>query len=297
MPATFFDLLKEGKDCLAKAGLDEPRWEAELLLAGALRTDRLRLYIRLREAVPEEQCRKIRRLFEARAARVPLQHLTGVQEFWGLPIEVTPAVLIPRPETEILVEEAVNRLKGKKHAASPLLLDIGTGSGCIAVALAKELPGLRATGIDSSGEALAVARRNARRLGVARQVCFVRGDLLGPVKAGRADLIACNLPYIPSGELKTLQPEVRDHEPALALDGGADGMDLCRRLLSEAPDYLKPEGELLMEVGCGQAAPLTRWISHSGLPWKVASIKDLSGIERVLCLSRRPSRERRAGDG
>ena len=293
---TFGDLLREGEQRLKLAGLPQPRWEAEQLLANAAQTTRLQLYVRLKETTPADGLQKARQLFKARASRTPLQYLIGVQEFWGLPFEVTPDVLIPRPETEILVEEVLKRFKDRNRTRPLFLLDVGTGSGCISIALAVELPGARFLASDLSWKALAVARRNARQLGVARQITFIQGDLLEPIQfslrherpaGGRVDAIICNPPYISSPELENLEPEVRDHEPRLALNGGPDGQEICRRVIAQAPDYLKSEGYLLMEVGYQQALPLKQWIFQAGLPWKIEIQKDLSGVERVLVLSKK----------
>ena len=182
------------------------------------------------------------------------------------------------------------------------LIDLGTGSGCIAIALAKALPDARILATDISSEALAIARRNAIRLGINPQITFLTGDLFEPLKepcrlppshAGReevfrrADMIVSNPPYIPSRDLQSLAPEIRDHEPSVALDGGADGLDLSRRIIQTAPDYLASGGHLVLEMGWGQAKPIREWIHQQGLPWEIQFKQDLAGIERVAILTKK----------
>jgi release factor glutamine methyltransferase len=225
-----------------------------------------------------------------RAAREPLQYLTGVQEFWSLSFHVTPAVLIPRPETEAIVETFL-RLNRRPD---PLVLDVGTGSGCLAVAVAREVPGARVLACDRSEGALAVARDNAGRHGVADRIRFERGDLLDAFRpagvAGQADFILCNPPYVPEGALAGLSPEVRDHEPRAALVAGSDGLDVHRRLAAGAAGFLRPAGvdgaggRLIVEFGFGQEAGI-RAVYAPAAGWTVVEVRaDLAGIPRLAVL-------------
>ncbi len=223
-----------------------------------------------------------------RAAREPLQYLTGVQEFWSLAFEVTPAVLIPRPETEGLVE-AFLRLN---RAPDPIVMDIGTGSGCLAIVAAREIPGARVYATDVSSDALEVARRNAATHGVAGRIDFRRGDLFGPFRGagldGLVDFIVTNPPYVSDADLPGLMPEVRDHEPRAALLGGPDGLDAHRRLARESPEFLKPGAHLLAEIGLGQE-PVARALYGGQSRLDLVSIlPDLAGIPRVLIVCARP---------
>ncbi len=273
------------------AGLPHPRQEADLLVSHAVQLTRLQLYLDLGTAVSARVYKRVKDLLVQRAQGIPLQYLVGTQQFWGLEFIVTPDVLIPRPETENLVEEAINLANsfGPKNQKCTIL-DIGTGCGCIAVALSKSLPHARILATDISAKALTIARRNAKRLGVGERITFLMGDLFEPLKklcVDKVDMIVSNPPYVASGEIQTLAPEVKDHEPKIALDGGSDGLDLCKRTLREAPDYLAQGGTLAMEIGYRQAGPLAEWIRQQGLPWEVRFKHDLAGIERVAILTRK----------
>ncbi len=231
---------------------------------------------------------RFRALVARRAAREPLQYLTGVQEFWSLTFRVTPAVLIPRPETEGLVE-AFLRLN---RAPDPIVVDIGTGSGCLAVVAALEIPAARVYASDVSGEALEVARRNAAAHGVAGRIDFRPGDLFEPFRGadldGRVDFILTNPPYVGEADLPGLMPEVRDHEPRAALLGGPDGLEAHRRLVRESPEFLKPGGHLLAEIGLGQETALRALYAAQPRLDLVAFQPDLAGIPRVLIACARP---------
>ena len=219
-------------------------------------------------------------LVDQRAARVPLQHLTGTQGFYGLEFAVNETVLIPRPETEILVEEALKVCPAGDDAADePFdVLDLCTGSGCILIAMLHENPSIRGTGTDFSEDALASAAENAKRLGVTAQ--WVCSDLFASVE-GTFDLIVSNPPYVRTGEIDELQPEVRDHDPRMALDGGADGLDFYRRIAAESPQHLKDGGHLMLEIGADQAEEVTALLSEAGFG-EIALRQDLSGLDRVL---------------
>ena len=277
-------ILTEAGKCLAEAGIDGPFLEAETLLGHMLGINRAGVIARFREKLDEAAVEAFCGLVKRRAAREPLQYITGKQEFFGLDFRVGPSVLIPRPETEYLAQEAVGflALSGREK---PLAADIGTGSGCIAASIAAKVPGVSVYAVDASDDALDTARENAEANGVAGRIKFLKGDLLSPLAeeglAGRLDVIASNPPYIPSGEIPGLQPEVL-FEPYSALDGGPDGLDAVRRLIAEAPEYLRPGGLLLVEIGLGQAEAVKSLADeNSGLVFDKFII-DFSGIERVL---------------
>lgn len=277
-------ILTEAGKCLSEAGIDGPFLEAETLLGLLLGTNRAGVIARFREKLDEAAVEAFCGLVKRRAAREPLQYITGRQEFFGLDFMVGPAVLIPRPETEYLVQEAIDFL-AHSGGEKPLAADIGTGSGCIAVSIAAKVSDAIVYAIDASEAALETARGNAYASGVAGRVKFLEGDLLSPLReeglAGRLDVIASNPPYIPSGEIPGLQPEVL-FEPHSALDGGPDGLDAIRRIIAEAPEYLRQGGLLLVEIGLGQAAAVKSLLNkNSGLVFDKFII-DFSGIERVL---------------
>lgn len=249
-----------------------PRLDAELLLAHALGVGRIDLYVRFEEPVPAERRARFRELVRQRAARVPVAYLVGEREFWSLALEVTRDTLIPRPDTETLVRAVVEQTPRR-------VVDVGTGCGAIALALAVELPEACVIGAELSPPALDVARRNGERLGLAERVEWLLCDGLAELE-GAFDAIVSNPPYVPTGELDALPPEVR-HEPWLALDGGPDGLRVIERLAKEAPPRLAPGGVLALEVAIGQAAPVTALLREAGAI-AVETRKDLGGIERVV---------------
>uniref|UniRef100_A0A7C2HUN4 Release factor glutamine methyltransferase n=1 Tax=Ammonifex degensii TaxID=42838 RepID=A0A7C2HUN4_9THEO len=272
------ELLKKETATLRAAGIPSPRVDAEVLLGFVLGCDRLVLYWEPRREVAAGKATRFKELVARRAAGEPVAYLTGEKEFMGLSFSVTPAVLIPRPETELLVETAVTLLQG---AAAPVVADVGTGSGAVAVSLAVLLPAARVFAVDISTAALAVARENACRHRVADRVVFYAGDLLEPFAGNEAvfDLIAANLPYIPSGEMGALPPEVR-REPVLALDGGPDGLNFYRRLVPQAERLLKPGGHLLLEIGPGQGAAVSGLLPPP--VWEGSVKPDLAGRDRLV---------------
>jgi release factor glutamine methyltransferase len=276
-------LLVRASRRLAEAGVRDPGLDAERLLRHVLGWDRGTLVIRGHELLPDDAAGRFESLVAARARRRPLQHLTGVQAFWKHDFEVSPDVLIPRPETELLVETALARLSG---VAAPLVVDVGTGSGCIAVSLAAERADAEVHATDLSAAALVVARRNAARAGVA--VRFHQGDLLAPVAAlqGRVHLVACNPPYVGEVDEATLAPEVRDHEPRLALFPPEGRQALYARLARESAVALRAGGALVVEVGFGMADEVAARLAATGLV-DVESRPDLAGIPRVVS-ARRP---------
>lgn len=275
------ELLNKAASILKQQGADTPRLDAEVLLAYCLGTNRAGLYARSHTEPGDDALGKYLSLVERRGNGEPVAYLTGVKEFMGLDFLVTPAVLIPRPETELLVETALEVVK-QKNIARPVLADVGTGSGAIAVSLAAALPGAVVFAVDISPEALEVARRNAEKHGVADRVVFARGDLLNPLPgtaAGGVDVLAANLPYIPSGEMGGLMPGVARFEPWTALDGGEDGLSFYRRLVPMAEKFLRPGGTLLMETAPGQAELLARW---PGEYWTTQILKDYAGRARLV---------------
>jgi len=273
-------LLAEGTACLSAAGLECARQDALRLLAAAIGTDPLSLYVEPRRPVNAEQAASFRALVARRVGHEPVQHLLGFEEFRGLQIAVTPDVLIPRPETEGLVERALELLAGRRGA---LVADIGTGSGAIACALAAARPDLEVLAVDQSLGALAVASDNVRSLGLSARVRLLAGDLFGPLAplGGSLDMIVANPPYIPTGIIPTLPAEVERFEPHLALDGGPDGMRVLRRIVAEAAGFLRPGAWLVMEIGEEQAGPLASLMAAEGFS-RIGAHRDLRGVERYI---------------
>lgn len=279
-------LLAAARAYLRECGSESPGLDAEVLLAHCLGAGRLDLY-RAPDRIPDSgQASGYLDLIARRGRGEPVAYLTGHKEFMGLDLAVGPPVLIPRPETELLVEQALELL-GLSLAERPggrLAVDVGAGSGAIAVSLAVFMPRVRVLATDISGEALAVARRNAARHGVARQVSFFQGDLLTPLTIpalqGQVDLVAANLPYIPAGDLEALPRDVRAYEPRLALNGGPDGLSLYRRLVPDAGRLLRPGGFLLMEIGPGQGRACLGLVPAP--VWESVLLPDLAGRERLV---------------
>ncbi len=271
------------KDFAAR-DLDSPRLDAELLVADALGVDRVRLYMDLDRPLVPPELAAIRARVARRRDREPVAYILGRREFYGRSFEVSPAVLVPRPDTEALVERALELLP--QDAEGPVL-DLCTGSGAVAVTLACERPSLEVDAVDVSGEALAVARANAERLGVADRVRFAEGDLFAPLPPGRRySLVVANPPYIADAVVPTLQPEVARHEPRVALAGGPDGLGVIRAIVAGAPDRLVAGGTLLFEMGADQAAAV-RALFDARLG-AVRTHLDLAGIERVMEARREP---------
>lgn len=259
-------------------GIDSPRLEAEILLACALGIRRIDLYVGHDQIVDDAGRARFRDMVRRRQEGCPTAHIVGKKEFYSLDFAVSPATLIPRPDTELLVDEA---LRQAKPLTDPLIADIGTGTGCVAVALAHRLPKARIVAVDISPEALETARGNATRLGVADRVDFRLGDLLAPLAGLRPDLIVSNPPYIPTNDIAGLDPGVRDHEPALALDGGPNGLRVIERLAEQALPLLAPGGRLLVEIGAGQEEGARGVLTLAG--FTVESVrKDGGGHPRVV---------------
>ena len=276
---------------LRRAGVPEPRREAGSLLSHILDRDRSFILSHAEDPIALEQLKKLSEFLERRAQGEPLQYITGHQEFFGLDFEVTSDVLIPRPETEVLIETALKLVAERK--TGPFICDVGTGSGCLAITLLHELraiPGTRAVGIDISSAALLVAKRNAARHSVSEQIEFVASDCFAELDAqdprqSSFDLIVSNPPYVEEGAVEGLQREVRDYEPRVALTGGPDGLMIIRRLLLEAPDFLKTGGHFIFEIGYNQGAAVEQLIDRH--KWKLLDVhEDLQGIPRTVALQR-----------
>lgn len=276
--------LAEGAGSLQAAGIIDPRLESGSLLAHALRHDRTYLITHRDDLVTGEQVDHFRALIARRAAREPLQYIVGYQEFFKLSFEVTPDVLIPRPETELIVEAALELADGERSLS---ILDVGTGSGCIVISLLNELKQARALATDISPKALEVARRNARRHHVSARVTFSQAHSLASLAQSAAfSLIVSNPPYIPAEEIATLQREVRDHEPLAALASGADGLDHIRALLRETPPVLHHSGYFIFEIGFGQGEAIEQLVDRA--IWHLIEVrKDLQGIPRTVVLQKR----------
>ncbi len=273
MRMTYRELMGKGEAFLKKAGIADAREDAWLLLAMVCKIDRNFYYMHMNEELPEPAQAEYTSVLQKRAKRIPLQHMTGEQEFMGLRFLVNSDVLIPRQDTEILVEEAIKKIRPGMD-----VLDVCTGSGCIIISIAKNISGIRAAALDISREALLVAKNNAKLHGVSIE--FLESDLFAEIH-GTYDVIISNPPYIPTDEIDTLMPEVREFEPHLALDGSQDGLLFYRRILDEAQYHLKPGGHLLFEIGCDQGQAVCGLLKQAGYS-EIAVAKDLAGLDRVV---------------
>ena len=280
-----FDLLNAAEARLSQAGCDTARLDAEVLLAFVLGTDRASLYARRSAAPSDDELVRFDAAIARRAEGCPVAYITGVKEFWSLPIAVTPDVLIPRPDTETVVREALALFPDRSRELCAL--DLCTGSGCIAAALAQEFPRAQITATDASSNAIALARRNLGFAGT-RVQCLV-GDLfqaLGGADATPFDLITANPPYIPNVEIPRLAREIADFEPRQALAGGENGLDFVSRIIEDAARFLTPGGWLVMEIGAGQSGDATAMALAAERYDTVRTARDLAGVERVI-LARR----------
>jgi release factor glutamine methyltransferase len=281
---TVLEVIQRGAEHLAKKAVDSPRLQVELMLAQVLNLPRLSLYLNFNRELAESEVAQLRDWVKRRGQREPLQYILGSTSFCGVEIRVNPAVLIPRPETELLAEQAWTWLlkRAATESAEPRILDFGTGSGCLAVVLALRCPTARIWALDKSPSALAVAAANVALHGVQSRIELLEADSLAPGNsAAPFDLIVANPPYIPTQDLGQLQPEVRDHEPHLALDGGADGMNHFRALAAQAPSMLRADGRFMAEFGDGQASELPSIFAAPA--WQEARIEaDHSGRPRIL---------------
>ena len=285
---TIGSILSWTQGYFTEKGIETPRLDAEVLLSHVLGKERIYLYVHFDEPLEKEELAAFRKAVAERARRVPTAYITGRREFMGLDFAVSRATLIPRPDTEILVEAAIERLGrlAENGRTSLRFADIGTGTGAIALSVLKYVSeDVAADAVDISGAALAVARENAERLGLSARVHFYEGDLLAPLSHAAYDAILSNPPYIPDADVERLAPEVRSYEPMTALKGGADGMDFYARLVEAAPQHLLAGGFLAVEAGSGQAQKIRALAKE---PWgDVEILPDLAGIERVVVLWRK----------
>ncbi|WP_435017081.1 peptide chain release factor N(5)-glutamine methyltransferase [Tundrisphaera sp. TA3] len=278
-------LLQLTRDFLKKKGSESPLLDAEVLLASVLGWERVQLYTRYEDEVGESDKAKYRELVRRRSEGTPVAYLVGKKEFYSLSLAVSPAVLIPRPDSEFVVVEYLNRFKGIE---GPRSVDVGTGSGCLALACAHQHKSARFIAIDLSPDALAIASTNAANHQLGDRVEFRQGDLLGPVaEDGPFDAIVSNPPYIATDVIPTLEAGVRDYEPHLALDGGPDGLRVVARLIEQAVPLLKPGGHLILEIGSDQEAPVRSLIANQSELELSATIRDHANHPRVIRATRR----------
>jgi len=293
------DLLKVTTSYLKEKGIESPRLTAEVLLADLLETDRVTLYLQFEKPLTKKELSGYRNLVSRRVRREPLQYITGVQEFWSMAFQVDSRVLIPRPETELLVEQALARA-GECDSEGDTrcrLLDLGTGSGVLAICLAKELPKWEVWATDVSPGGLEVARMNAEKHGVGDQIRFRQGDLFQPFRSEKIlfHLIVSNPPYVAAEEYGSLPPEVREYEPRAALAAGKGGMDFIAQILRDARDFLAPGGRLLVEMSPEQTDEAMK-IAHGTYCYgEIERVRDYSGRYRVLCV-RKLSEDSLLGD-
>jgi release factor glutamine methyltransferase len=280
MDWTVGTLLNWTANFLLEKGCESPRVDAEVLLAHALGCKRIDLYgLRHAEPAVDEVRQRYRELIRKRIEGCPVAYLVGKKEFFSLEFEVTPAVLIPRPDTELVALEC---LALAKSLAEPRIVDIGTGSGNLAVAIARQHKGAQVTAVDISTDALVVARRNAERHGVTERITFFQGDLFGPIGAELYDFVISNPPYIAGADLARLPVGVRDYEPHVALDGGPDGYAVFERLIRDAQGHLKPGGWLIVEIGAPQEATARTRLQEQPCYELAPTVRDLAGHPRVL---------------
>lgn len=279
------EVLQRAEGRLSASGIDGARLEAEVLLCHALDLTREQLYARLTDELDAAGLARLESLLLRRLAHEPVAYIIGRREFYGLELACTPAALIPRPETELLVELALAWVKGQGPRAKELgIVDVGTGNGVIAVAIAVHAPDVRVTAIDASRPALLLARRNAGTHGVAGRIEFLQGDVLSPLR-GPADLIVANLPYIPTRLYGKLPPEIHDHEPSMALHAGRRGTAMIERLIRQSPALLRPGGLLLAEHAWNQGGRLREAARASFPTARIETKRDLAGRERVLVVA------------
>ena len=283
---TICDLLSWAEQILAHSGIPSPRVDAEWILVEILSCSRSALYLHAQKSVSESQTSHYQSLIQRRALRIPLQHLLGKTEFFGLPFTTSPSALIPRPETETLIDQLLLHLR---FHPSPHILDIGTGSGIIAVTLSHELPKAQVIATDISRSALQLAKHNAARNGVSNRISFIQSNLLSALNSkAQFNAIVSNPPYIPTCDINTLDPEVRDHDPHLSLDGGPDGLAIYKKLIPQTVLHLMPGGLLALEIGHDQAEAISNLIIQSSCFSFPTVHNDLSGYPRVVKTQKQP---------
>jgi release factor glutamine methyltransferase len=289
---TLRSALLRGAEFLCAAGIDSAKIDAEVLLRHVLGLEKTQLYSALKEPLSAGHRLGFQETLERRMRREPVAYITGRKEFWSLDFVVTPEVLIPRPETELLVEVALHRLKSTA-SGTPNILDLGTGSGNVAICLAKEHLGANILAVDIASSALEVARINSRRHGVSKRIDLMHADLFGALGAKKRlfDLIVSNPPYLRTGELSLLAPEIRHWEPATALDGGPDGITHYRRIIGQAHEYLAPRGSIVLEIGADMAPAVTELFGRSGCYGSASVYQDYAGKDRVIAATKVPGTE------
>lgn len=297
------ELIQIGESALNKAGCMDPRIDAELLMMFLLKINKRQLFIKSPNLLDEKTCDVYFRLIDVRAGGTPVQYITGEQEFMGITFKVNNSVLIPRQDTETLVEEAIRVISEANAAKNPPMggwrvLDLCCGSGVIGISLCKLAKDVKVTASDVSGKAVNIAKENARNTGVAKLIKFVEGDLFDPLRKGiggkKFHMILSNPPYIRRDVIPTLQREIVEHEPLSALDGGVDGLDFYRRITAEAPAYLKPGGLLFLEIGYDQAGAVGALAEGTGQFEDISVVKDLAGHDRVLkCRLKAPEKNQK----
>ena len=280
--------LLSGAQLLSGTGIESSQLDVRVLLCHVLALEKSDLYLRLDEALTAQQEARFQLLLQRRARREPVAYITASKEFWSLDFTVDRSVLIPRPETELLVELALEYAKTNAANRSLKILDLGTGSGAIAVSLAKELPAAQVWAVDISADALSIAQNNAARHGVSSQISFLHGDLFAPLENSGVefDLIVANPPYIKSALLALLAPEIRNCEPRVALDGGIDGLDYYRRILGGASRYLLGAGAILLELGADQGDAVKHLLSGTAVFGPASIYRDLAGKDRVIAAAK-----------
>ncbi|MDF2564308.1 MAG: Protein-(glutamine-N5) methyltransferase, release factor-specific [Massilibacillus sp.] len=280
---TIGSILKWTGQYFAEKGVESPRLDAEVLLSNVLGKERIYLYVHFDEPLQVDEMARYKGMIKKRALRMPVAYIIGYKEFMGLDFAVSPAVLIPRPDTEILVEAVIERLKEKE---SVNFVDVGTGSGAIVLSLLANLPQAVGSTVDISEAAILVAKENAEKLGVINRVSFFHGDVYSPVKDQLFDAIISNPPYIPDSDIEGLQPEVKC-EPHGALAGGTDGLGFYRKLVREGVSLLNPGGFMAFEVGIHQATAVAKLADAFAELGEVSILKDYGGIERVVIINKR----------
>ncbi|MDD5986602.1 MAG: peptide chain release factor N(5)-glutamine methyltransferase [Eubacteriales bacterium] len=271
------DIIKMAERQMRDAGIADCKNDAEMIFCWLKRIDRSRFFMEWGEPADDLTCENYFRAVARRCQHEPLQYITGTQAFMGIDLHVEPGVLIPRLDTEVVVEKAEAMCKARR---GDLILDLCSGSGAIGIALAARIPKSKVTCVDQDAKAVALTQKNAAAAGV--KINVRQGDLFEPVKRKKYNLIVTNPPYIPSGVIPTLMPEVRDYEPMQALDGGEDGLDFYRRIIAEAPDHLKKEGVLVLEIGHDQKNAVEDLLLDSGSFCAVETAQDLAGLDRVV---------------
>lgn len=284
---TILNLLKWTTDYFSQHAIDSPRSTAEILLAHTLSVKRIDLYLQYDQPLNAGELRGFKALIKRRVAREPVAYIVGRKEFWGLDFEVAPGTLIPRPETECLVEVALAVIDARFPLKTCRILELGTGSGAVVTALAKERPGPHYFASDRSCRTLGLAHRNASANGLSGAIHFFAGDWFAPLSApgGRLDMVVSNPPYIDSAVMPTLQPEITQFEPEGALDGGADGLASIRRIIAQAPDHVVPGGCLILETGHDQHRAIAELAGQHPAYAQVEFSKDYSGYDRIACLT------------